>query len=322
MANRLSYSALAGTMSQSALTLVRYAAESAKPNSERLMEYTDARLEGVKTRITSKAPVYPPMDEALLAAVLRDAKEVLGGNDPFVKAALEGKDPREAAAAWVKGSKLSDPEFRTQLFEGGKAAIDASQDPLILLARRVDPILRELRTWRDKEIDVVERDPANRIGKARFAAYGRNVPPDANFTLRLSPGVVKGYEEDTTLVPYKTTFYGLYERHAAFDGREPFQLPQRYVDRLGKVPMATPCNFVTTCDIIGGNSGSATINKNREVVGLIFDGNIQSLPGNFIYDDTDQRAVSVHVAAILETLKHLYDAEPLANELTGQAGGQ
>lgn len=316
-ANRTAFSALAGTMAQNALALVRFAAEMQKPNNERLPEFTDARVEAVKNRLTSEAPIYPPMDEALLAAALRDAREVLGGDDPFVKAVLQGEEPKEVARRAVRGSKLHEAAFRKQLLEGGAAAIDENRDPLLELARRADPILRDLQSWREKEIEAVERDPANRIAKARFAVYGRSVPPDANFTLRLSPGVVKGYEQGTTLVPWKTTFFGLYERHAAFDGKEPFQLPQRYVEGLGKFPLSTPLNFVTTCDIIGGNSGSATINRDREVVGLIFDGNIQSLPGNFVYDDTDQRAVSVHAAAILETLRSLYDAESLVAELGG-----
>jgi hypothetical protein len=318
-ANRLAYSALAGTMASHALALVRYASEIEKPNADRLIEYSDARLPGLKKRLEAPVPIYAALEEAQLTAVLRDAKEMNSNDDPFVQAALGGKDPAEVASKAVRESKLNDAAFRMQLFEGGKKAIDASLDPMLELARRVDKILRDNTKWRENEIDAVERNPANKIAKARFAAYGHTVPPDANFTLRLSPGVVKGYEEDTTLVPYKTTFYGLYERFHAFDGKEPYQLPGRYVERMQRLPLSTPLNFVCTCDIIGGNSGSAVINKNRELVGLIFDGNIQSLPGNFVYDDVDQRAVSVHSAAIIETLRSLYDATALANEILGDA---
>ena len=175
-ANRLGYSAVPGSMAGHGLTLARYATESGKPNNERLAEYTDSRMDGTKKRILSKAPIYPAMEEAQLAAVFRDAKEILGDSDPYVKAVLNGRTPAEAAHDLISRSKLNDPAYRTQLFEG-KAAIDASQDPLLELARKVDPILRELTKWRETQIDAIERDPANRISKVRFSIYGRTVPP-------------------------------------------------------------------------------------------------------------------------------------------------
>ncbi|MGH7151046.1 MAG: S46 family peptidase, partial [Planctomycetota bacterium] len=300
-----------------------------KKNEDRLPEYRDTALDSLKRRIFSPKPVYLDLEEARLAEGFRQGLAELGPDDPFVKAALGGKSPSEAAAAALRGTKLGAHDEdgieaavaeRKRLAEGGTKAIAESKDPMIALARAIDPVLRGLRKKTEDELESVETLNAETISKARFAAYGKSMWPDATFTLRLSYGVVQGYEEDTTLVPYKTTFAGLYERHAAFDGKPPFDLPSRWIERRDRVNLTTPLNFVCTADIIGGNSGSPVINRDAEIVGLIFDGNIQSLPNRYIYDDVMARAVAVHSAGMVEAMKKIFDASALAEEITAVGG--
>jgi len=186
------------------------------------------------------------------------------------------------------------------------------------MARRIDPIRREQIQWFEKNVQSVEERAGEELGKARFAVYGKNTYPDATFTLRLSYGQVMGYPMYGTKAPYKTTMYGLYDRAASFDYKVPFDLPKRYVEGREKLDLSTPFNFVTTNDIIGGNSGSPVVNRNGDIVGLIFDGNIQSLVGDFVYDSYENRAVAVHTAAMTEALKKLYGAQKLVDELMGQ----
>lgn len=314
----LMYSQISGQLAAYARTYVTYAKEMEKEDGKRAAAFREANAKNTMQQLFVPLTIYKDMEEAVLRNTLKLAYEKLGANNKFVAAALQGLSAETVARDIVTKTKLNDPEFRKQLFASGKKGIDASDDPMIQFARRVEPILQELAEWRTKEIDTVEADPLAKIADARFAVYGHRLPPDANFTLRLSPGVVKGYEEDTTLVPYKTTFLGLYERSASFDKHEPFNLPERWDARMGQFDMSKPFNFVNTCDIIGGNSGSPVINKNRELVGLIFDGNIQSLPNNFLYNDVDQRAVAVHPAAILISLEKIYDAKWIVEELTGK----
>lgn len=301
-----------------AITLLRYATEVAKPDGQRLEEYHEAGLESLRFRLLSPAPFYPALEELMLADSLTQSLEELGPEDPFVKAALQGRTPGEMAKALVSGTKLSDPAVRKALLEGGAAAVAASQDPMLAYARRIDPVLRDLRKWGEDKIESVVTQAGEKIGKARFAVYGKTVNPDANFTLRLTYGAVKGYPMNGTLAPSKTTFYGLYDRAASFDNKGPFELPARYQEGKAKLDLSTPFNFVATCDIIGGNSGSPVINKAGEIVGLIFDGNIESLVGNMVYDDRANRAVAVHTAGMTEALLKLYDAEFLIKELTGK----
>jgi hypothetical protein len=210
-------------------------------------------------------------------------------------------------------------KVRKALLEGGEKAVAESIDPLIVMARKVDPILRELRKWIEDNLDSQMKIAGEKLGKARFAIYGKSVRPDATFTLRLSYGTVKGYPMNGTIAPSKTTFYGLYDRASSFDMKPPFNLPARYLERKEKLDLSTPLNFVCSCDIIGGNSGSPVINRDGELVGLIFDGNIESLVGNFIYSDETNRAVAVHSAAMIEALRKLYDAGKLADELEGKS---
>jgi hypothetical protein len=259
------------------------------------------------------------MEEYTLAAWLDDGEKTLGKDDPFIMAALGGQPAALVVKAVMAATTLADVSARKALLDGGPAAIKASTDPLIELARRVEPIIRELRAWQEERIASVEASAGERIARARFAAYGKTVYPDANSNLRLEYGTVLGYEEDTTLVPYKTTFYGLYERAAGFNEKPPFDLPARWRDGRAKLDLSVPFNFAYTADTIGGNSGSPVINRNAEIVGINFDSNIQKLPNRYMYIDEKEgsRAVGVHSAGVIEGLRKLYGGEALVRELAG-----
>jgi hypothetical protein len=301
-----------------AATIVRYVAETAKPNEKRWEEYRDSNLESLRFRLFSPAPMYPDMEEFLLARTLRDAREKLGPNDEFVAAALGGLDPQKAAKQLIAGTRLFDPAERKKLVEGGEKAVAASQDSLIAWARALDPVYRAQRKWYEDEIESALIAEGNRIAKARFAAYGKSTYPDATFTLRLSYGKVAGYESGTTLVPPFTTFYGLYDRALGHGEKAPFDLAPKLKAARRKLELATKLNFVTTNDIIGGNSGSPVVNAKGEYVGLIFDGNIPSLVGRYAYDETRNRAVAVHSSGILEAMRTIYGMKALAAELTAK----
>jgi hypothetical protein len=308
---------LSGRLPEVATTIVRYVAEVAKPNDTRFEEYRDSNLESLRFDLFSPAPIYPDFEEAVLAADLQESLEKLGSDDPWVKAALAGQSSTEVARALVTGTKLADPAVRQRLIKGGRSAVAKSTDPLIAWARATDPAYREYRVWYEDNIQSVESLEGNRIAKARFALYGKSLYPDATFTLRLSYGKVAGYELGTTLVPYKTTYYGLFDRAASFDNRWPFNLTPAVERARGTLDLSTPLNFVTTNDIIGGNSGSPVLNRAGEFVGIIFDGNIQGLIEDFAYDDQVARAVAVHSSGILEGLRGIYEMDALADELTG-----
>jgi hypothetical protein len=312
------FRALRGSLYGFAATLVQAAEEMRKPDTERVTRFQEASLPATKFRLFSPAPVYPSFDEVQLAEALSIALAELGPDDPFVKAALNGKTPAEAAKEAVAGTTLASVEVRKKLFEGGKAAVEASTDPMIAMARRVSPIVEEARLWTEKNITAPRASASEAIGKARFAVYGKALPPDATFTLRLSYGTAKGYPMNGTQAPYTTTLYGLYDRAHAFGMTGGWALPQRYIDGESKLKLSTPLNFVSVHDIIGGNSGSPVVNRKGEFVGIIFDGNIESLPGRFLYDEEVNRAVSVHSAGITEVLRKLYDAGGLLDELEGK----
>ncbi|MEZ5423232.1 MAG: S46 family peptidase [Pyrinomonadaceae bacterium] len=300
--------------------IVRYTEEVAKPNDERYDEYRDNRLDSLKFSLLSKAPIYPAMEEAMLVAWLTKAKDTLGVNDPFIRAAFGDAEVSEVVQRAVRETKLIDPAARKALMDGGKAAVAASKDPMVTLARRIEPVIRELRKWNDDNIASVETKAGERISKARFAVYGKSIPPDANFNLRLSYGRVKGYEEDTTLVPFRTTFFGLYDRALSFDGAAPFDLPERYKAKMGKFDMSAALNFVYTADTIGGNSGSPVINAKAEFCGINFDSNIQKLSNKYWYVEESEggRAVGVHSQGILEALRNIYETKGLVSELTSK----
>jgi peptidase S46-like protein len=295
--------------------IVEYVAEIKKPDGERLDGYHESQLESTRLQMFSPAPIYPDMEIARITGALELDLAETGASDPWVKMVLNGKSPREVATELVSGTKLTDPEVRKKLVEGGQPAVDASTDSMIVLARKLDPTRRELTKWLEDNVQSVEQRAGEQLGKARFAAFGKSTYPDATFTLRLSYGQVKGYPMNGTIAPPMTTMYGLYDRSASFGNIDAFELPERYVEGRTKLDLATPFNFVTTNDIIGGNSGSPVINKNGDIVGLIFDGNIESLVGDFVYEGETNRAVAVHTAAITEALRKIYGADALANEL-------
>jgi len=319
MAPRLAFSTLASSrLGTIASQIVRYGDEVKKPNDQRYDEFRDNRLESLKLSLLSPAPVYLDMEEAVLRAWFDEAVKTLGPNDPFIKAALGDAQVSEVVGRAVRETKLGDVAARKALLDGGSDAVAKSTDPMVTLARRVEPVIRELRAWNESKILSIESSAGEKISKARFAVYGKSIPPDANFNLRLSYGRVKGYEEDTTLVPYRTTFYGLYDRALSFAEMAPYELPQRYKDKKNSFDLSTPLDFVYTADTIGGNSGSPVINRNAEFVGINFDSNIQKLSNRYWYVDEEEggRAVGVHSAGILEALRKVYETGPLVDELT------
>lgn len=306
------------TFAGTAVQIVRYTEEVRKPDGERLPGYHDSQLQSLRYQLLSPAPVYMGLEQALLTTVLTEAHDNLGTGDAFVQAAFHGANsPADAAAAALRNTKLTDPAVRKALLDGGLAAVQASQDPLIVFARRVEPPLRETTEWVRNNVLSVESRAGEQLGLARFAIYGKSTYPDATFTLRLSYGTIQGYPMNGTVAPAKTTFYGLYDRAYGFDDKPPFNLTDRYRKGVSVLNLATPLNFVNTCDIVGGNSGSPVINRNGELVGLIFDGNIESLVGTYVYDERDNRAVAVHTGGMMEALRKLYHADALANELEG-----
>lgn len=304
-------------LAQYARWIVRAGEEKAKPNGERLREYRDSALPSLEQRLFSSAPLYKNFAVVLLSDSLAQMQEALGPDDPAVKAALGGKTPAEVAKTAIEDTKLDDVAVRKQLYEGGKAAVDASADPLIVLLRNVDPIARSFRKRYDDEVDAVEHRDGAAIAKARFEQSGFNQPPDATFTLRLSYGAVKGYSENGKKIPYFTTMSGAFQHADEHGNKAPYDLAVSWTKMKSRIALSTPLNFVSTPDIIGGNSGSPTVNKAGEVVGIIFDGNIQSLPANFFYDERQGRAVSVDSRGIIEALRAIYEANGLADELAG-----
>jgi len=325
MAPRLAFSTLgASRLGGYATTLVRYQEELKKPSETRLEEFRDSRLEALRFNLFSAAPVYLDLEEAVLAGWLEEARRALGTDDPFVKSALQGREPRDVAREVMTGTRLGDVKTRRALIDEGVSDSTIAGDPLLALARRIDPVARSLRDWQDQTLRSVEASAGQQIAAARFSAYGKSVYPDATFTLRLGYGRVLGYEEDTTLVPWKTTFFGLYDRAEAFANKPPFALPERWARRRASLALETPLNFVYTVDTIGGNSGSPIVNRAGELVGVNFDSNQQKLPNRYLYVDDSEgsRAVAVHSAAIVEALEKLYDARPLVAELSRSPAGR
>jgi hypothetical protein len=301
-----------------ARTIVRLVAESAKPNAERLPEYTNARRESLELQLYSPAPIYEDFEKITLADSLTFMRDELGAANETVKKVLAGKTPEARATELVDGSKLKDVEYRKQLVAGGAKALAESNDSMIQLARLIDETARTLQKRFETEVQANERANYAKIARAKFDAEGTHVYPDATFTLRLSYGAVKGYKEKGKFVAPFTDFAGLFKHAAAHGNKDPYQIPESWVAKKSQMNLKTPFNFVSTNDIIGGNSGSPVINKKGELVGLIFDGNIQSLVGNFIYDETQNRAVSVDVRAMLYALKNIYNTRELVEELTGE----
>jgi hypothetical protein len=296
--------------------LVRLAAELPKPNPERLPEYADARLPVRRAQLLSTAPVYPELEIAMLAFHLEAMRRELGADHPFVRAVLAAETPEGLATRVVRGSRLAQVAAREALLKGGQAAVDASKDPMIALVRRLEPWGREVRKRYEAEVESVVTRAAERIAAARFALYGTEQYPDATGTLRLSYGAVEGFPHLGQAVPPFTDFAGLYARAT---GKPPFDLAPSLAKAKGKLPMGQRMNLVTTNDIIGGNSGSPLLDKGGRLVGLVFDGNIYSLGGDYGFDPRVNRTVAVHIGAILEALRRAYGAGRLADELSPPA---
>lgn len=296
--------------------LVRLGEQTALPDSLRLPAFRADRLQRLQDQLTADMSIDFELEEMNLVAQLQAARAELPAGDPFLRALLGERSPEAAAQALIAGTRLTDAQLRRSLMEGGAAAIAASDDPMIVAARAINPLAAEVAD-RAAPLNADISANAELVGQAIFAAYGHALPPDATFTLRITDGVVKRYPMNGTYAPYKTTLFGLYARAAEFDNESPWHLAPRWQERRDMLDLSTPINFVSTNDIIGGNSGSPVINKDAEVVGLVFDGNIQFLPNRFIFNSAVARTVSVHSAGIIEALRKVYDASWIANELQG-----
>lgn len=308
-----------------ATAIVQMIPEKKKPNEERLQEYTDSALPSLELDLFSSAPIYKGVERVVLLTSLKDAISVLGKDHPFVEAALGPySSAEELVNSCVEKTKIYDVSYRKKLVKKGNKwrlrkwnrKIKKEKDEMIKLALRIDPVLRKLRKDYEEKIEGVEKSEGQKLALARFKIYGKNHPPDATFTLRLAFGVVKGYRAEGTIVPYKTNFYGLYSRWASFNGKHPFNLPERWIKNKDRLDMSTPLNFVSTADIVGGNSGSPVINSQGEIVGLIFDGNIESLVLRYFYTDEKARAVAVHSSGMREAIHKIYGCKRLIKELT------
>lgn len=300
-----------------ARSLVRAAAERQKPSAERLREYSDAALPRLEQRLTSAVPIYPDLEVDTVRSWILWMAENLGGDHPLTVMALGGKAPTARAEELVLSSVLFDAEARKALFEGGQAAIDASDDAMLRLYRSIDERARALRKEMEDQVSSVEAAAYAKIAEAKFAKEGESVYPDATFTLRLSYGKVTGYEEGGKFVPPFTAIEGTYDRAREFGETDPFRVPDTWAAKEASLKTGTPYNFVSTNDIIGGNSGSPVVDSKGEVVGLIFDGNVQSLVGAMAYSESQARAVSVDSRGIVEALESVYEAVDLVNELRG-----
>jgi hypothetical protein len=306
-------------LAQFARDLVRVTREKTKPNGERLREYADSRLPSLEQQLFSTAPIYRSLDTVTLADSLAEMQEALGENNPIVQNVFRGKTPSEVAKNLIDGTKLDDVAVRKQLYAGGVEAIETSSDPLIVLARSVDPGARAARKIYDNEVEDVERQEGAKIAKAHFAEAGFNEPPDATFTLRLSYGAVRGYSQNSQPIPYFTTFAGLYKHAADHGNQPPYRLPKLWTLFKAKLNLDIPLDFVATADTTGGSSGSPLVSQAGEIVGVVFDSNIQALPHNFFFEDRVGRSVSVDVRGIQEALRNLYGATALADELIAGA---
>jgi len=306
-----------GKMFAYARTLVRGAAERAKPNEERLREYRGTALPRIEQSLFASAPVHPRLEQIQLAFSLGKMREELGPDDPNVQKILGNHTPEQLARSLVEGSGLADPALRRKLWEGGTVAVAKSDDPMIRLARAMDPEARALRKRYEEVYEGPIKAAAENLARARFAIDGTSTYPDATFTLRLSYGAVKGWNELGHEVDPFTYLGRLYARNT---GQPPFDVPKSWMQRKRDLDMKTRFNFVATIDATGGNSGSPVINKDAQLVGLLFDGNAYSIAGAYWYDPALNRAISVHPAIILEALEKVYDADYVLGELSEAAG--
>jgi|HubBroStandDraft_1064217.scaffolds.fasta_scaffold02253_5 hypothetical protein len=295
-----------------ALTLVRAPVEQAKPDGERLEEYSNARFPALRQRLLAEVPISADLETVTLGYWLGKLREILGPDDPAVHKLLGTQSPEQLAAALVKGTKLGDAGLRRKLLEGGEAALHGSADPMIAFARLVDAEARPVRRQIEDDYDAPLDDAGGKIARAEFALYGNSAYPDATFTLRISYGAVEGWDEAGKSIPPLTRFSGLFDRTT---GADPFRLPDRWVAAKDSLTASTVFDFATTNDIVGGNSGSPVIDRKGDVLGLAFDGNFKSLGGDFGYDPAVNRSVVVSAVAIREALAKIYGATALLDEL-------
>jgi hypothetical protein len=295
--------------------LVRLADERPKPNSDRLREYRDSALESLEFQLFSPAPVHAELERVRLASSLTFLAENLGGDHPMVVQVMAGKSPTARAAELVNGCKVFEPEERRRLAKEGRLGLDAAQDPMIRLAALIDEQARRVRKRFEDEVEEPERQASAKIARVRFEVLGSGIAPDATFTLRLAFGVVKGYAVDGIELPYISTAGGAFARAETLGHREPFALPKRWLDAKARLDPNMPIDFVSTADTIGGNSGSPVLNRAGELVGINFDRNRHGLVRNFVYTDEQARHIAVHSRGVLEALRQLYHAAPLADEL-------
>jgi hypothetical protein len=300
-----------------ARTLVRLAAEKRKPDPERLREYREASLPSLLRRIQNVPPIYEDFEVFNLTDSLIQLQKELGDRLE-VRWLLGGRLAEDVARELVSGTKLKDPAIRKTYLDGGVDAIYTSEDPMIKLALLVDPVSRGVRRIYERDVESIETKNGALIAQALFKLKGSSIPPDATGTLRLSFGAVKSYAEGGKKIPFFTTFRGLYDLSARNGNKDPYTLPESFRAAKAAVKLETPLNFVSTCDSIGGNSGSPVINRKAEFCGVLFDGNIQSLPARFVYTDVQNRSVMVHAQGIIEALAKVYKAQPLVNELLGK----
>ena len=307
------------TLLQDASMLVRAVSERAKPNSERLPEFTDTALVRVQHQLEAPIPIHKDLEELKLRWIFSSVRRQLGPDDPFVRTMLGKESPEQLAQRLVSGTHLDDAKVRADLYNGGQSAIDSSTDPMIAFFKTIDSDLRAQRKDYEARVDAPTRAAAERIAKARFAIYGTSVYPDATFTLRLSYGKVNGFPnaQGEFVQPY-TTIGGLFNRAT---GAPPFNLPQSWLAAKSSLDLSTPMNLSTTNDIIGGNSGSPLINKEGEIVGLIFDGNIFSIGGDYGYDARLNRSVAVDSRALLEGMSKVYHLDRVVSEIHSASHG-
>lgn len=298
-----------------ARTLVRLATENTKPNSERLPEYTEARRASLELNLFSTTPIYEDFEKMKMGGSLSHLRDELGAEHPLVKKILDGKSPEARAKELIEGTRLQDVPYRRQLAAGGLKVIEESSDPIIVLARSIDPEARRGRKFYEPILSV-ERANYAKIARVLYEVEGTKLYPDATSTLRLSYGTVKGYRENGNRVVPFTLFSGLYQRETAHANQPPYKLPARWIEGKSKLKLNLPLNFISTTDSVGGCSGSPMVNKNAEIVGVNFDGNIQSLVGNFIYDVAQNRSIAVDSRGIIEVLTKLYGANRIVDELT------
>jgi len=290
------------------------AEEDTKPSAERLPKFRDSSRDSLEQQLFSSAPIYKGLDQAILADSIARTVELLGADSEVCQEMLGGLSPVQLASDAVNNTQIDDIEFRKQMASGGISAINSSNDPMVRLAQAVDGHVRAEQK-QSEELGEAQKQAYASIAEALFATQGTTTYPDATFSLRLAFGPVKGYEMNGVQIPAWTTMGGAFEHSENHQGLEDYKLPDSWIQNRDKIDPDTPYNFVSTADIIGGNSGSPVVNKDLELVGLIFDGNLQSLPADYQYDDRQSRSISVHCSAISEALKKIYGASHIAEQL-------